>query len=129
MTPEEEQKKRIEEQNANNTADRILFRDPKKFADSTRIFIANGYFALRLNVGDEAHTFAMTPRTAKALAHFLNLQVSHYEGNIALIPFDLSVPTPLTPDELKNPDSDQSVPPSTEPPKPEKPPAKPKKKR
>jgi hypothetical protein len=121
MTPEEEQKKRMEEEIASSTPDRVLFRDVKKFVTSTRIYIAQGFFALRLNMGTEQESFAMSPHTAKYLAHFLSSQVEAYERSFGLIQIDLRIPSPVQMSDLNKPDSGGSAPSPEEPPKPDKP--------
>ena len=97
MTPENQDK-------INEEVNQILFRDFKKFADQTRIFIAREYFALSLIDGQQRETFALTPFTAKALSYWLSKQVESHESQFGSIPFvPPSIPSPFQAD-LKRPD-------------------------
>lgn len=120
MSPEEEQQKRIEEENNMSSPDRVLFADPKKFVNSTRIYIAEGFFGLRLNIGMQPETFALPPVVAKSLAHFLSLQVKNYEEVIGPINWTPNVPSPIQQSDLNKSDSDESTPPADDEPKPGK---------
>lgn len=128
MTPEEEAKKDEEAKRAQEAAtaemNQILFQDPKKFVNSTRIYAAENFFGLRLNIGNIPENFAIPPRIAKVLAHFLVQQVKIYEDAFGQIPLDLSVPSPLSVSDVQKPDERQ-----TPPSEPDKPSGKPKKKK
>lgn len=117
MTPEEQKKAQEEEIN------QILFKDFKKFADGTRIYITDEYFALSVIVGNQRETFALTPRLAKILNHFLSLQVKWYEDQIGIIPFDLTRPNVVSPiqfPDLQHPDEGQESSGNKKPDKPKK---------
>lgn len=118
MTPEEEQKKRNDEELAH------VMRSPKRFAENARVVYLEGHLVLALYVGDAPpELYALTPHHAKRLSQLFAHQVKNYEIQQGVIPtnLDLSVPSPLSQEDLKKPDSDESAPPETEPPVPPSP--------
>lgn len=116
MTPEEEQKYKQE-------VNDVLFNNPKSFVSGTRIYIAQDFFALRIDVGTQQFNFAMPPIVAKTLAHFLSEQVKNYEAQVRPIPaLNLAVPSPVQMNDLKKlgfdtgEQGDSDAQPPTEPP-------------
>ena len=113
MTPEEEFQKELQ---------KILFSSEKKFVDNTKLFFAQGYFALYIKIGEVEQTFALTPHMVKKLSRLAVAQVKNYEDSFGVVNVDLSVPSPIQASDLNPPpDSGASAPPTKEPPKPDKP--------
>jgi hypothetical protein len=112
MTPEEQQKSLEEEVN------QILFKDFKKFADQTRVYIAQEYITLSIVTGNQRETFALTPYLAKVLSHVLSEQVKNHIKLFAGTPFvpqkpseskssDPNILSPFQQSDLQNPDGNQ----------------------
>lgn len=115
MTPEEIQKKAQEEE-----INQILFKDFKQFADSTRLYFAKEYFALRVNVGSQGFTYVLTPYLAKLLSRVFAEQVKTFEGHFGEIKIDAPVASPLQMKDLDQP-GDQGLGGDSDKPKPKKP--------
>lgn len=104
MTPEEEaqQKQIIEEMN------QILFKDYKTFPDSTRLFFAKEFFALRINVGNQGFTYALTPFLAKKLSERFTELIALYEKTERVIPTAAASLSPYQQEDLEKPEEPDS---------------------
>lgn len=94
MTPEQQvlAKKELED---------VLYNNPKSFVTGTRTYIADEYFALRLDVGTQQFNFALPPKVAKILAYVISEQVKNFESNVRKIDIDLPSPSAETINEVK----------------------------
>src|SRR3989344_7670752 len=100
MTPEEEAAKKALEAEI----DQILNKDYKQFVDSTRLYFGKSFFALRLNVGPQGHTFVLTPYLAKVLSRIFAAQVTNYEQHVEIINVDAPALSPVQMGDLQNPE-------------------------
>ena len=100
MTPEEEAKKKqlFEEMN------QILFRDYKQFPDSARLFFAKEFFALRINVGNQGFTYALTPFLAKKLSERFAELIDLYERTERPIPTAVESLSPFQQEDFQKPE-------------------------
>lgn len=109
MTPEEQNKKTLDDE-----VNQILFRDFKKFADQTRVYIAKEYVTLSLIVGNQRETFVLTPYLAKVLSYFLSEQVRHHQDQFGGTPFTPPKSTgpdilsPFQQNDIQKPDDNQA---------------------
>lgn len=103
MTPEEEAAKQAAEAEINQ----ILFKDSKSFVDSHRFYVAKEYMALRLNIGPQAYTFALTPYSSKLLSNVLSAQIKNWEEQFGEIILNSGQPiqSPIQMDDLGDTDA------------------------
>lgn len=106
MTPKEQEDAAKAAQAAE--IDQILNKDFKQFVDSARLYIADSYFALRLNVGPQGFTYVLTPFLAKKLMEIFVSQVALYEKIVRPIPTAPPSLSPIQSDDLQG-SGDQGV--------------------
>ena len=117
MTPEEEQKKAVLEE-----INQVLFKDSKSLVDSTRLYYAKEFFALRMNVGPQSYTYALTPYLAKVLSQVFAAQVDNYEKEVGVIQTTVGpVLSPVQQGDLQKPDESDEAAGGSDKPKPDKP--------
>lgn len=93
MTPEE--RKKFDE-----LVNQVLTKDPKEFVDSSNLFIAKEYIALRLTIGNGYKTYALTPTLAKLLSQAFNAQIEGYEKQFGTIQTAVPVVSPVQVSDL-----------------------------
>src|SRR5581483_5188349 len=86
---------------AQKELDDVLFNNPKSFVTSTRTYIADEFFAIRLDVGTQQFNFAIPPKVAKLFAHVLSEQVKNFEKSVRKIEIELPSPSPETMNDVK----------------------------
>ena len=99
----------------------ILFKDYKTFPDSARLFFAKEFFALRINVGNQGFTYALTPYLAKKLSERFAELIAMYEKTERVIPTAVASLSPIQQEDLEKPDEPSSEAGGSDKPKPDKP--------